>query len=219
MTARLFAFAGASALSLASAPAFAQGSTWQIDTAHTSAQFAVRHMMVSTVRGQFNKTTGTVAWNGKDFAGASVDVVVDAASINTREPRRDDHLRSADFFDVANYPTLSFKSTKIEPAGPGKLKMTGDLTMRGVTKQVVFDVEGPTEALKEPNGLRVGASATTKISRKDFGLTWNRAIEAGGVAVSDEVAITIDLELVNRAEAEVKGRGTRDEGRGMRDEG
>jgi polyisoprenoid-binding protein YceI len=148
-----------------------------------------------------------------------VDVVVDAASINTREPRRDDHLRSADFFDVANYPTLSFKSTKIEPAGPGKLKMTGDLTMRGVTKQVVFDVEGPTEALKEPNGLRVGASATTKISRKDFGLTWNRAIEAGGVAVSDEVAITIDLELVNRAEAEVKGRGTRDEGRGMRDEG
>jgi polyisoprenoid-binding protein YceI len=201
MTRRSFIVACTLALALTSAPLFAQSTTWQIDTAHTSAQFAVRHMMVSTVRGQFNKTTGTVTWDGKNFTTASVDVVIDATTINTREPRRDDHLKSADFFDVAKYPTLTFKSTKIEAAGPGKLKMTGDLTMHGVTKQVVFDVEGPSAPLKEQNGTRVGATATTKISRQDFGLTWNRAIEAGGVTVSDEVAITIDVELVNRPAA------------------
>jgi len=201
MARRSLVFACTLALALSSAPLFAQGSVWQVDASHTSTQFAVRHLMVSTVRGQFNKTTGTVTWDGKDFSKAVVDVVVDAGTINTREPRRDDHLRSADFFDVAKYPTLTFKSTKIEPAGAGKLKMTGDLTMRGVTRQVVFDVEGPTDPLKERNGLRVGASATTKISRKEFGLTWNRALEAGGVTVSDEVAITIDIELVNRPEA------------------
>jgi polyisoprenoid-binding protein YceI len=202
MTRRTRVFAFTIALALASAPLFAQATTtWQVDTAHTSAQFAVTHLMVSTVRGQFNKTTGTAVWDGKDFSSASVDVVIDAASIDTREPRRDDHLKSADFFDVAKYPTVTFKSTKIEAAGPGKLKMTGDLTMHGVTKQVVFDVSGPSAPLKEQNGTRVGASATTKISRKDFGLTWNRALEAGGVTVSDEVAITIDVEFVNRPAA------------------
>jgi polyisoprenoid-binding protein YceI len=190
------------AFAFVSAPLFAQGTTWQIDTAHTSAQFAVKHMMVSTVRGQFNKTTGTVSWDGKDFTTAAVDVVVDATTINTREPRRDDHLKSADFFDVAKYPTLTFKSTKIEAAGAGRLKMTGDMTMHGVTRQVVFDVDGPSGPVKAQNGTtRVGATATTKISRKDFGLTWNQVIEAGGVAVSDEVAITIDVELVNRPAA------------------
>jgi polyisoprenoid-binding protein YceI len=201
MTRRSFIAACTFALVLASAPLFAQGTAWQIDTPHTNAQFAVTHMMVSTVRGQFSKTTGTVVWDGKDFSTASVDVVIDAASIDTREPRRDDHLRSADFFDVAKFPTLTFKSTRIEAAGSGKLKMTGDLTIHGVTKPVVFDVNGPSAVLKEQNGTRVGASATTKISRKDFGLTWNRAIEAGGVVVSDEVAITIDVELVNRPAA------------------
>jgi polyisoprenoid-binding protein YceI len=190
------------ALVLASAPSFAQASnTWQIDTAHTSTQFAVRHMMVSTVRGQFNKTTGTVTWDGKDFSTAVVDVTIDASTINTREPGRDNHLKSADFFDVAKYPTLTFKSTRIAQAGAGKLKMTGDLTMHGVTKPVTFDVEGPSAPLKEQNGVRVGATATTTIKRSDFGLTWNRAIEAGGVAVSDEVSITIDVELVNRPPA------------------
>jgi polyisoprenoid-binding protein YceI len=198
MTRRTLVFACTLALALASAPLFAQGTTWQIDSAHTSAQFAVKHLMVSTVRGQFNKTTGTATWDGKDFATASVDVVIDASTINTREPRRDDHLRSADFFDVAKYPTITFKSTKIEAVSPGKLKLTGDMTLHGVTKSVVFDVEGPSAPLKEQNGTRVGASATTKIKRSDFGLTWNRAIEAGGVAVSDEVSITIDVEFVNR---------------------
>jgi polyisoprenoid-binding protein YceI len=202
MTRRIFAAACTLVFVLASAPLFAQASnTWQIDTAHTSAQFAVRHLMVSTVRGQFNKTTGTVTWDGKDFTTAVVDVTIDATSVNTREPRRDDHLKSADFFDVAKYPTLTFKSTKITPAGAGKLKMAGDLTMHGVTKPVTFDVDGPSTPLKEQNGMRVGATATTTIKRSEFGLTWNRAIEAGGVTVSDEVAITIDVELVNRPPA------------------
>jgi polyisoprenoid-binding protein YceI len=198
MTRRLFFVACPLALALSATPLFAQAVTWQVDTAHTSAQFAVKHLMVSTVRGQFNKTTGTVTWDGKDFTTAAVDVTIDAASINTREPRRDDHLKSADFFDVAKFPTLTFKSTRIESAGPGKLKMTGDLTMHGVTKPVVFDVDGPTPPLKEANGTRVGASATATIKRSDFGLTWNRVLEAGGVTVSDEVAITLDVELVNR---------------------
>ena len=203
MTRRLLVFA--CVLVFASAPSFAQTpGTWQIDSAHTASQFSVRHMMVSTVRGQFNKTTGTVVWDGRDLSKAVVDVTIDAASIDTREPRRDDHLRSADFFDVAKFPTLTFKSTKIEPAGQGRLKMTGDLTMHGVTKQVVFDVEGPSAPVKEQNGTRVGATASTTISRKDFGLTWNRVLEAGGVTVSDEVAITIDVELVNRPAAPAK---------------
>jgi polyisoprenoid-binding protein YceI len=138
-------------------------------------------------------------WDGKDFGTASVDVVIDAASIDTREPRRDDHLRSADFFDVAKFPTLAFKSTRIELAGDGKLRMTGDLTIRGVTRPVTFEVTGPTPAIKDIAGnSRVGASATTTINRKDFGLVWNRALDSGGVVVSDEVAITVDLEMTRR---------------------
>jgi polyisoprenoid-binding protein YceI len=198
MSRRLFFVACTLVLALSATPLFAQAVTWQIDTAHTNAQFAVTHLMVSTVRGQFTKTAGTVTWDGKDFKTAAVDVTIDAASVDTREPRRDDHLRSADFFDVAKFPTLTFKSTRIEAAGAGKLKMTGDLTMHGVTRQVVFDVVGPSPPLKEANGTRVGASATTTIKRSDFGLTWNRVLEAGGVTVSDEVAITIDVEMVNR---------------------
>jgi polyisoprenoid-binding protein YceI len=205
MIRRSFVLACASVVVLGSSLSFAEGNNWQIDTAHTSAQFAVKHMMVSTVRGQFNKTTGTATWDGKDFSTASVDITIDVSSINTREPRRDDHLRSADFFDVAKYPAITFKSTKVQQVSAGKVKMTGDLTMRGVTKQVVLDVEGPSAPLKEQNGgTRVGASATTTISRKDFGLTWNRAIETGGVVVGDDIAITIDVELVNRPAAPAK---------------
>jgi polyisoprenoid-binding protein YceI len=164
-------------------------------------------MMVSTVRGQFQKMSGTVQWDGKDFATAAVDVVVDAASVNTGEPRRDDHLRSADFFDVAKFPTLTFKSTKIEPAGAGRLRMAGDLTIHGVTRPVTFDVTGLTAAIKDQSGSqRAGASATTTISRKDFGLTWNRMIESGGVVVSDEVQLTIDVELINKPPAPAAAR-------------
>ncbi len=190
----------AAALVLMAASAFAQTATWQIDPSHSSAQFAVRHMMVSNVRGEFAKMSGSVAWDGKTFSGAQVEATIDAASISTREPKRDDHLRSADFFDVANHPTLTFKSTKIEPAGTGRLKMTGDLTIRGVTRPVVFDVTGPGEVMRDARGARAGATAVTAISRKDFGLTWNRAVETGGVVVGDEVTLTIDVELVSRAQ-------------------
>ena len=174
---------------------------WQIDRAHSAAQFSVRHMMVSTVRGHFGKLTGTVQYDPAKPSAAVVQAEVDVSSIDTREPKRDAHLKSADFFDAANHSTMTFKSAKVEPAGQGKLKVTGDLTIRGTTKQVVFDVDGPTLPVKDRGGLRMGAAATAKINRKDFGITWNRVVEAGGVTVGDEVTITLDLELVQRAPA------------------
>jgi len=173
---------------------------WQLDRAHSAAQFSVRHLMVSTVRGHFGKLTGTVRYDPANPTASSVEAEVEVSTIDTREPKRDAHLKSPDFFDVAQYPTMRFKSTKVEPAGPGKLKVTGDLTIRGVTRPAVFDVEGLTPPMKDRFGQRMGAMATAKISRKDFGMTWNRAIEAGGVTVGDEVTITIDTELVQRAE-------------------
>lgn len=177
---------------------------WAIDSSHVTAQFSVRHMMVSTVRGQFEKVTGTVKLDEADLTKSVVDVTIDAASIDTREPKRDEHLRSPDFFDVKKFPALTFKSTKIEKAGAGKFKVTGDLTIRGVTKSVVLAVEGPGAAQKNPwGGLVRGVTATAKINRKDFGLTWNKALEAGGVLVGEEVEILIDAEL-NPAPSEKK---------------
>ncbi len=174
---------------------------WQIDSAHSAAQFSARHMMVSTVRGTFEKMSGTVLWDGKDLTTATVEVAIETASIVTREPKRDAHLKSADFFDAEKFPTLNFKSARIEPAGPGKAKMTGDLTIRGVTRRAVFDVEGPTPEVKDPYGyIRVGATATTKINRQDFGVSWNALLDAGGVVVGDDVTITIDIEIMRRAD-------------------
>jgi polyisoprenoid-binding protein YceI len=180
-------------------PLCAQTTEWQIDPQHTSAQFAVSHMRTSTVRGRFNKTAGTVKWDGRDFSSASVEIVTDVLSIDTGVPARDAHLRTADFLMVEKYPTLTFRSVKIEPASPGRLRMTGNLTIRGVTKPVVFDVAGPSEAVKGPDGaIHVGASATATIDRRDFGLAWNRVLEAGGLFVGYQVAITIDIEIVKR---------------------
>ena len=185
-----------------SSPLYAQATEWQIDPDHTSAQFAVSHMRTSTVRGRFNKTTGTVKWDGRDFASASVEIVTDVASIDTGVPERDAHLRTADFLMVEKYPTITFKSVKIEPAGSGRLRMTGNLTIRGVTKQAVLDIAGPSEPVKGPDGaIRVGASATITIDRRDFGLRWNRVLEAGGLLVGFQVAITIDIEIVKRSGA------------------
>jgi polyisoprenoid-binding protein YceI len=172
---------------------------WQIDKSHSAAQFSVRHMMVTTVRGQFGSLTGTVRYDPANPAAASVVAEVDASTIDTREPKRDKHLKSADFFDVEKYPKITFRSTKVEPAGVGKLRVTGDLTLHGVTKPVVFQVEGLDKPLKDNMGQRMGAAATAQISRKEFGMTWNRVVEAGGVAVSDEVNLMIDVELVQRA--------------------
>ncbi len=171
---------------------------WKLDPAHSAAQFAVRHMMVSTVRGQFGKITGAVRYDPADPSSASVEAAVDVSSIDTREPKRDAHLKSPDFLDAGKYPLMTFKSTRVEPSGPGRLRLTGDLTMHGVRRQVVFDVEDLTAPVKDPRGgQRMGASATARVSRKDFGMTWNRAIETGGFVVGDEVSITLDVELVS----------------------
>ncbi len=195
---RSLVFAAAAVASSATS-AGAQPAAWTIDSAHTTAEFSVRHMMVSNVKGTFGSISGTANWDGKNLSTASVEVVIDAASINTREPKRDAHLKSADFFDVEKFPALTFKSTKIEAAGVGQAKMTGDLTIRGVTRSVVLDVTGPTPEVKDlSGGVRLGASATTTINRKDFGLLWNRALEAGGVLVGDEVKITIEVELIKK---------------------
>lgn len=172
---------------------------WEIDSAHSSAQFAVRHMMVATVRGQFGKLTGRVRWDPAKPSEARVEAQVEVASIDTREPKRDAHLRSPDFFDAEKYPTMTFRSTSVTPAGPGRFKLAGELTIRGVTRPVVFDVEGPGEPVKGMGGeLRTGATATAKINRKDFGITWNRVLDAGGVAVGEEVSITVDVALVQK---------------------
>jgi polyisoprenoid-binding protein YceI len=180
--------------------AFAQTSHWDVDPVHSVVSFSVRHMMVSNVRGEFTKFTGALEGTGSDVTTAKINVTIDAASVSTREPKRDAHLMSPDFFDVAKFPTLTFVSKKIARAGDGKLKVTGDLTIHGITTEVVLEVEGPTPEMKDPwGGTRVGAHATTTISRKDFGLLWNKALEAGGVLVGDDVAISIDVELVKKA--------------------
>jgi polyisoprenoid-binding protein YceI len=190
------AIALAGALSL---PAAAATSTWQIDPNHSAAQFAVRHLAISTVRGAFTKVSGTIQLDDKDVSKSSVDVTIDAASVDTRVADRDKDLRGDRFFDVEKYPTLTFRSTKVEQVEAGKLKVTGDLTIHGVTKQVVLDVEGPTAPMKDPWGnQRAAANATTKINRQDFGVKWNAKMDSGGLVVGDDVAITIDVELVQK---------------------
>lgn len=184
-------------LALAAGAAGAQPVKWAIDASHSSATFGVRHMMVTTVRGQFNVLSGSVEVVGNDPTTAKVSVTIDAASIDTRDAKRDEHLRAADFFDVAKFPTLTFVSKKVERAANGKLAMTGDLTIRGVTREVVLDLEGPTAEVKDPWGnSRVGLIGTTTINRKDYGLTWNKALETGGLLVGEDVTITIDVSLV-----------------------
>jgi len=186
----------AAALSL---PAAAANSNWQIDPAHSSAQFSVRHMAISTVRGAFSKVTGSVVFDDKDISKSTVEVTIDANSVDTRVPDRDNDLRSEKFFDVAHYPSITFKSKRVEQVAPGKLKVIGDLTIRGTTKEVVLDVEGPTAPVKDPWGnTRNAATATTKINRQDFGVKWNATLDNGGVVVGDDVSIIIDVELVKK---------------------
>ena len=175
-------------------PSVVLADTWQIDPPHSSAQFSVRHMGISTVRGAFTKVSGTVEYDSADVSKSSVNVTIDAASVDTRVEARDNHLRSPDFFDAAKYPTLTFRSTRVESNGKGKLKVTGDLTMHGVTKTVVLDVEGPSDPIKDPRGgLHMGASATTTVNRQDFG------IKGGGILVGDDISITIDVEMTRPA--------------------
>ncbi len=177
-------------------PAIAGASTWQIDPAHTSAQFAVRHMMVSTVRGTLGPVAGTLTLDDADVTKSSIAATLDVSGIDTREPKRDAHLKSPDFFDAATYPTIKFTSKRITKVGEAKFQIAGDLTIHGVTKEVVLDVEGLPTPFKDPMGnVRMGGAATTKLNRKDFGLTWNKALDGGGLLVGDEVLVTIDIEL------------------------
>lgn len=186
-------------LALLALPALAAAETWSIDADHSSVGFTVRHMMVSNVKGSFGTFSGTVEVDEKDIARSKVSVTIDAASINTGVAKRDEHLRSADFFDTARYPTMTYVSKKVEKSGKDRLKVYGDLTLRGVTRPVVLDVEGPTAAYRDPWGkTRRGASATAAINRRDFGLTWNKVIEAGGVLVGDEVKIILEMEFIRK---------------------
>lgn len=175
---------------------------WQIDPAHSAAHFSVRHLMISNVRGEFTKLSGSAVLNPTDQTKSSVEITIDAASINTREPQRDEHLRSPDFLDVAKYPTLTFRSKRVQPLGPEEFKVTGDLTIRGVTKEITFDIQGPTSPVKDPWGnIRAGIEASAKINRKDFGVAFNALTETGGVVVGDEVKITVEAELIQQAPA------------------
>lgn len=171
-------------------------STWEIDSAHTNAHFAVRHLMVSTVRGSMGTVTGTVTLDESDPTKSSVTATIDAAGVDTRNAKRDEHLRAPDFLDTKQYPTVTFTSTKIEKTGDARWAVTGDLTLRGVTKPVVLTVEGAPTPLQDPFGnTKLGGVAKTTINRQDFGVAWNKAMDAGGLVVGDEVEITIDVEL------------------------
>ena len=176
--------------------AAAQVQMWQIDPNHTAAQFSVRHMGISTVRGAFTKVSGTAQYDPADLSKTSVDATIEASSVDTRVSMRDDDLRSPNYFDVAKYPTITFKSKSVQAAGEGKLKIVGDLTIHGVTKEVTLDVDGPSAPVTDPKGnSHVGASASTTVNRKDFGV--------GGSSnmVGEDITITIDVELVRKAQA------------------
>ena len=186
------------AILILAASLYAEPQTYTIDASHATAQFSVRHLMVSNVKGTFGKFTGTAVWDPSNLAAAKLEASIDVASVNTNQAKRDEHLRSADFFDVAKFPTMTFKSTRFHKSG-SQLKMTGQLTIHGVTKEVTFDIDGPTDEIKDQRGtFRRGASATAAINRKDFGLNYNAALEAGGVVVGDEVKILLEAELVRK---------------------
>jgi polyisoprenoid-binding protein YceI len=182
-----------------SLPSLAGTSTWKIDPQHSAAQFSVRHMAISTVRGAFSKVNGTIVIDDQDITKSTVDVAIDVSTVDTREAARDKDLRSDHFFDVEHFPTMTFKSKKVEQVSPGKLRVTGDLTIRGTTKEVALDVEGPTAPVKDPWGnQRAAANATTKINRQDFGVKWNATLDNGGVVVGDDVNINIDAEMTKQ---------------------
>jgi polyisoprenoid-binding protein YceI len=186
-------FTVAALIALASLPCLAQTTTWNVDPAHTNSQFAVKHLGISTVRGEFTKTTGTIQLDEKDVTKSKVEVTVDTTTLDTRNEGRDKDVKGDGYLDVAKFPTMTFKSKSITSAGDGKLRIAGDLTLHGVTKEVTFDVDGPSAAITDPwKNLRRGASATTKINRKDFG------VNGGGGFVGDDVTITIDMEFTRK---------------------
>ncbi len=178
--------------------ALALDTQWKLDPAHTKALFTVKHMMISNVRGEFGKVSGTVHYDGKSLNNSDVSAVIDASSINTNEPMRDQHLKSPDFFDAAKYPTITFKSKKVEQDADG-FKITGDLTIHGITKTVTLTAESLPTPIKDPMGfLRTGTEAKAKINRKDFGLAFDRVMDNGGALVGDDVDIAIEVELIQK---------------------
>ncbi|HEY3626214.1 MAG TPA: YceI family protein [Terracidiphilus sp.] len=171
--------------------------TWKLDPAHSQAEFKVKHMMISNVKGSFSGLSGTLLENAADSSLSSVVATVDIASLTTGDAQRDAHLQSADFFEAEKYPQMTFKSTKVERKDEAEYRVTGDLTLHGVTKPVTFAVEGPSAPAKDPWGnTRIGLSATTKINRKDFGLNWNAALETGGILVGEDVQISLDVQFI-----------------------
>lgn len=198
VSSRLFLFVAL--LGLGVGGSLAATSSWQIDPAHSAATFSVRHLMISNVKGEFSKVTGVVNLDEQDITKSTVEVAIDVNTLNTREADRDKHLRTADFFDVQNFPTMTFRSKRVEQVAPGKLKVTGDLTIRGVTHEATFDVDGPTPAIKDPWGnTRAAVSATAHVNRQDFGLKWNAKLDNGGVVVGDDVTVTMDVEFIRKA--------------------
>jgi polyisoprenoid-binding protein YceI len=184
-------------MSAVSAPEVTAITNLNIDPVHSTAQFKVKHMMISNVKGEFTAITGKLELNGSDINKSRVEASIDAGSINTREAQRDAHLKSADFLDVEKFPALTFKSTRISKISVDEIGVEGDLSIHGVTRNVVFEVEGPSAPIKDPWGnTRIGISAKTTINRKDFGLAWNAALETGGIMVGEEVHITLDVEFV-----------------------
>lgn len=175
----------------------AQAVNWKIDPLHSSAQFSVKHMMISTVRGQFGGVKGNIVYDPKNPTAATVEATIDCSTVNTGEAKRDADLKTAEFFDVKKYPVMTFKSKHVTDASEGKMRMTGDLTINAVTREVVLDLEGPTAPIKDTQGrTKIGISGETKISRKAFGILYNPILESGGVAVSDEVKIVLEIELI-----------------------
>jgi polyisoprenoid-binding protein YceI len=178
--------------------------TWHVDTAHSTAAFKVRHMTVSWVHGTLTGITGAAKFDDKDLKTFVTDVTIDAKTINTNNEKRDGHLKSADFFNTEKYPTMTFKSKKSTPGKGGTFKLLGDLTMAGTTKDVTFEGKDLTKAVKDPSGdTRRGFTATTKVNRKDFGVTWNKTLDGGGLVVGDEVDVTVDIELVLKTEKKI----------------
>ena len=189
------------AAALALSPALsAQEAGWRIDPLHSAAFFSVRHLMISTVRGQFNGINGAVRYDPKHPANATVEATIDCRTLNTGVAKRDEQMKGPDFFDTKLYPMMKFQSRRVEEAGPGKLKITGDLTINAITRPVVLDVDGPSQLVKDAQGReKIGLSAAAKINRKDFNITWNEVLETGGLAVADEVSISMDIELIRNA--------------------
>jgi polyisoprenoid-binding protein YceI len=177
----------------------AQSASWRIDPLHSAAHFSVRHLMISTVRGEFSGVNGMVQWDPKNPTQAKVEATIDCSTLTTGVAKRDEQMKGPDFFDIQKYPKMSFVSKKVQTAGPGKLTVLGDLTINATTRPVTLDVEGPSDPVKDAQGReKIGLTASTKFNRKDFGIVWNEVLETGGFAVADEVSIVLDIEMIRQ---------------------